>query len=38
MAAEVSPEMRLFGPAGERLYLTAKERSGFYRPSMRNGP
>lgn len=30
MAAEVSPEMRLFGPAGERLYLTAKERQRFF--------
>ena len=29
MAAEVSPEMRLFSPGGERLYLTAQERQRF---------
>lgn len=26
---EISPEMRIFSPAGERLYLTAQERSQF---------
>ena len=26
---EFSPEMRLFSPAGERLYLTAQERERF---------
>ena len=29
MATEISPEMRLFGPGGERLYLTAQERQRF---------
>lgn len=29
MAAEISPEMRLFSPGGERLYLTAQERQRF---------
>lgn len=29
MATEISPEMRLFSPAGERLYLTAQERQRF---------
>ena len=29
MAAEISPEMRLFSPTGERLYLTAQERQRF---------
>ena len=26
---EIAPEMRLFSPAGERLYLTADERKRF---------
>lgn len=29
MAAEISPEMRLFSPTGERLYLTVLERQRF---------
>lgn len=29
MQAEISPEMRLFGLGGERLYLTAQERERF---------
>jgi integrase len=29
MAAEISPEMRLFSPAGERLYLITQERQRF---------
>lgn len=29
MIAEISPEMRLFGPDGERLYLTTQERQRF---------
>lgn len=29
MAGEISPEMRLFSPGGERLYLTGQERQRF---------
>ena len=29
MITEKSPEMRLFSPEGERLYLTAQERKHF---------
>ncbi len=27
--AEIAPEMRLFSPTGERLYLTTEERTRF---------
>ena len=30
MATEISPEMRLFSPGDERLYLTAQERQRFF--------
>ena len=37
-ASEISPEMRIYSPAGERLYLTAEERAAFLRASIEEPP
>jgi len=34
----IAPEMRLFSPRGERLYLTAKERARFLESAHKENP